>query len=215
MRVMQKPCGFSALIRHTDARNQLLSAPHASLVRDVPNSLLTALDDCADLVRMPGALQRHRLRWRLADCFAQIFEASEQRQQVNGLSQSQRRSMQHWLAEHIAHDPQAADLAQLTGLSPATFRRRCQATFGCSPRQWISNERLRLVGEQLLENNEQFTKWPQPAALSAPSFTRLFTPPLWLYPIAVARNRPIIWRNGANNYSITNIDCWVRSSIRR
>jgi mannose-6-phosphate isomerase-like protein (cupin superfamily) len=77
----------------TDAEGHLISAPEPCLRPAISGSILYALDDCADLVRVAGPFQEQRLRYRLADCFAQIFAAEHGDQAHAGLSHEQRRSM--------------------------------------------------------------------------------------------------------------------------
>ena len=150
-------------------------APFPARLLTVAASVLGALDDCADLVRLTGPFTQQRLRYRLADCFAQMFAAEHAPQVESGLNHDQRRAVQNWLVSHLAHNPEPADLCAQTDLSSTAFRRRFRRTFGCSPRSWISSERLRLAGELLLESQQRIEEVASECGYeSTPSFTRLF-----------------------------------------
>jgi hypothetical protein len=144
---------FTLRVHMRHKNNSVLIAPQDSLLCAVGPSLLNILDDCADMLRLPGPYAALRVRWRLADCFAQMLAAQQEHRQASGLTYDQRRIIERWLQDHLAHHPTPADLATETHLSPATFRRKFRITYGCSPRTWISQERLRLASELLLEHD--------------------------------------------------------------
>ena len=78
-----------------------------------PHGLLHTLDTCMDLFSLPGDIATQRLRWQLADAFAQILAINEVQRQHKGhlpsvgLTEEQRREMHTWLYDHFADDPQA------------------------------------------------------------------------------------------------------------
>ncbi len=155
---------------------EALAAPSEPLLQEMPAGLLSCLDECADLHVLPGELQRVRFRCRLAEAFALMLEQGRAQRRPPGLHAHQRQALQAWFMTHLAEAPSAQDLARVAEVSPATFRRRFQVSFGCSPREWISQERLRQASELLLEGGGSV----QQVALecgyeSLPSFTRLFS----------------------------------------
>lgn len=167
---------FTLRIRLTGGDGTLLEAPRPPMVVPAPMGLLAALDDIATAVRMPGRLAHARIRWRVADAFAQMLEANDGVGSTGGLSVDQRHRIQAWLHAHLAVDPQPADLAREADLSETAFRRRFRLSYGMSPRTWISHERLEWVADALLDSDESIGDIAADGGYqSVPSFTRLFT----------------------------------------
>ena len=133
-----------------------------------------------DLFSLPGEIAALRLRWQLADAFAQICASNEILQQHKGLpsvglTEEQRREMQTWLYDHFADDPQVSDLAKLCDLQPTTFRRHFQRTYNCSPRTWIAQERLRAIATMLRDSDLPIQHVAARGGFrSIPSFNRAF-----------------------------------------
>ena len=105
-------------------------------------------------MQQKGALVERRLRWRFADIVAQLVDVERETLAHHGLSAEQRRRLVYWVGKHVREDLQVIDLANELSMSGVTFRRRFQQTFGVTPRKWLAEERLRIIGRQLLNSTK-------------------------------------------------------------
>ena len=105
-------------------------------------------------MQQKGVLVERRLRWRFADIVAQLVDVERETLAHHGLSAEQRRRLVYWVGKHVREDLQVIDLANELSMSGVTFRRRFQQTFGVTPRKWLAEERLRIIGRQLLNSTK-------------------------------------------------------------
>ena len=165
---------------HAAKKNgEILSAPQEPLQQNTPPDLLAAADELWRLRQSDGPLKDLRLRCRLGDMLSQFLDHyATKGDEEHGahLSREQCQHIQAWLTTHLAHHPVAGDLAHICDLNPVTFRRRFQRSFGCSPREWITAERLRAAAATIRESDEAIHAIAESCGYhSMPSFTRLFT----------------------------------------
>ncbi len=68
------------------------------------------------------------------------------------LTATQRSIISRYAREHVESWPTTTKMAELVGLTPDYFSRLFQATYRCSPRQWLVRERV-LHGARLLRTS--------------------------------------------------------------
>ncbi|GEM_PF-2097558 len=173
----EEPLEFFVLkFRLEDAQGRVLSAPLPPGVVDAPGTLLHALDELSDLLTLEGPLQQLRLRAQMLNLLAMFAECDSGITQVDGLNATQRKQLQRTLQNQIQSPFNSEELARVCKLAPATFRRKFKATYGCSARQWIAQERMRQIADALLENDRTLEDLISEYGLeSVPSFTRQFS----------------------------------------
>ncbi|MFW5829391.1 MAG: helix-turn-helix transcriptional regulator [Planctomycetota bacterium] len=73
------------------------------------------------------------------------------------------------------HSLQPGDLADACGLGLGHFRRLFKTTFGCSPRAWLAEQRIRHAADLLRESDISVDDLAQACGYeSTPAFTRCF-----------------------------------------
>lgn len=152
-----------------------LMAPQQHLCVPQQAALLQCFEQLEDLMHTTPHRVALRQRTVLTTLFAGMMDAAQQDSQ-SGLSARRRHKLYSWFADHLSHQPSASDLAQVCELSPSHFRRVFRAEFGCTPRQWISRERLRSAAEQLHASSASVQSIAEACGYaSTASFCRLFT----------------------------------------
>ena len=106
------------------------------------------------------------------------------------LSRRRRQIILAYLREHIHRAVNPAELAREVQLSEDYFRCTFTKTYGQSPRSWITDERIRLAGIQLLEQpNSAIAEIAQTVGYAdAASFSRQFKKSLG--------ESPLVWHRG-------------------
>lgn len=107
----------------------------------------------AEAARADDRYAARRLRAALQLLVCDIAAAAAHGQRPIGLSPRQQRLIADYLAAHIEHAPQPADLAQACGLSLDYFSRRFHQHYGNSPRRWLLHQRLQ-HGAALLSDGD-------------------------------------------------------------
>ena len=125
-------CGFD------DAAHVLHDAGH----------LRELIDRLRLTMRYPDHLAQGRLRALLLLIYAELV--MDRQHTGNGLSQRQQHRLLQYVDRHIKRPLDSAELARVTGLSRDYFCRQFRETFGCSPRQWLNEQRLRHSADVLL-----------------------------------------------------------------
>lgn len=112
--------------------------------------LVEAID--AEL-RMPGALSGFRLRCLLGLLLSHIGAGPtcEDRsgRGLGLLRAGDRRRLERFVAAAQHPWPEPCDLARLLDLSPGWFARAFRRSYGCSPRRWLADRRIRAAADLL------------------------------------------------------------------
>lgn len=105
--------------------------------------LAPLIDRLADRARQGDLRRLPVLRHLLAATIAELLAIAAAPPAASGLAPAQRDLLERIVRERIDERLAPADLARLIGLSPDYFARRFRASFGCSPRRWLADERIR------------------------------------------------------------------------
>ncbi|WOO43573.1 AraC family transcriptional regulator [Rubellicoccus peritrichatus] len=106
-------------------------------------------------IDFPDAYSRWRLRGLLLALCSDVLETKQQKQNdsIRRLTRAQMRKLKHYFHNNHRVWPTPADFAEQIGLSPHYFTQLFTASFGMSPRKWITRERIIIAQDQLLESN--------------------------------------------------------------
>jgi AraC-like DNA-binding protein len=77
--------------------------------------------------------------------------ARDRQDEDGGLGRRRRLELAAWASAHLHQRPAPGDLAAVVGLSTGWFRRAFRRSFGCSPRTWLTRERVRRAAQRLAE----------------------------------------------------------------
>lgn len=103
-----------------------------------------------DELRVCLPFHRERLHGLLGTFFSEILRARSLPIRYKGmLSDTDRIKLYQYMADHIQERPTSRELARVLKLSPDYFTRQFTKTFGCSPRTWITRERIYLAAQRL------------------------------------------------------------------
>ncbi len=107
----------------------------------------------ADLLLAPVAADTMTIRTAYALLLRLIAAPQDDDDAQRQLGPEQRSAILRWTRDHLCHGPEPADLAQVVGLSHDYFSRCFTATFGCPPRRWLVDQRLRAAARTLHEDH--------------------------------------------------------------
>lgn len=125
-------------------RGRSLLTPLArSVVVNETGETVRSMQDLADEVQGGGAFsreRRHALLVALAGSILRLHATGDE--PVVGLSRARRAAMRAYVNQRLGEPITPTALARALGLSPAYFSRVFRATYGVSPRVWLTRHRL-------------------------------------------------------------------------
>jgi len=97
-----------------------------------------------------------RFRGLLAAWLADLLletSSTPREEDAAGLTSRQQQLIETWLDHHLGEGPTAGDLAGVVGLSHDYFTRCFRATWGQTPRRWLTRRRLERAAMVLIESH--------------------------------------------------------------
>jgi AraC family transcriptional regulator len=116
--------------------------------------VLSAVWDCMPLLQQLRALgpgSGFRRRALLSSCLAAFFDGDPLGKGQRSLRGEQRQRLQDLVDERLASGLDAEDIASHLGLSQDYCTRLFRGSFGCAPRRWLRDERIRQAAADLVE----------------------------------------------------------------
>ena len=126
-----------------------------------PNAkdLKEAFSALRDAFQQHGAYSESLIRARLATLICEVFRLSDSPQENKRiLTRHQRKIINNLLQTTALGKLSTQILAQKNQLTPDYFSRIFKNTYGCSPRSWLTQERMRRAALLLAESNLSITE---------------------------------------------------------
>lgn len=155
---------------------KLITPLTRSRVLNDAGEIKTSMDELAEEVHGGGPFsseRRHGLLVALAAAILRLHAAGAE--PVLGLSRARRAALRAYVRERLGGPITPAELAEVSELSPAYFSRVFRATFGVSPRAWLTRQRLEEAAELLARSDLSVGEVATRVGYAGPSqFSRQF-----------------------------------------
>jgi len=140
--------------RKTSAFPRFLHVPNA---QSLAPWMQRIIEEAMANPKQEGPLPRILLAGYWAEV-GRVSASSRDAGSEDGFLRGQRMQIRHWVTEHAQQPLDSRQLARELGYSHDYFSRKFRRTFGCSPRVWLAQQRLRLVAEVVRDSHQSIAE---------------------------------------------------------